>query len=153
MSTARKKEKTPETSVITRDPYPNSEKVYVDGKIHDIKVSMREISVDDDNGNSKLTVYDTSGPYTDPNIEIDVHSGLPRLREDWINKRDDVEELKEFTSKYAKIRAERANGISFKSQYNPLKAKPGLNVTQMHKKGDYNSRNGIHRHQGESANR
>ena len=132
MSLTRKKEKTPETSVVTCDPFPNSEKVYAEGEIHDIKIAMREISVDEGNGGSKITVYDTSGPYTDPNIEIDVHSGLPRLRIDWIKSRGDIEELSEFTSKYPKIGAKKANGISFKSMKKPVKAKQGCNVTQMH---------------------
>ncbi|MGI9533766.1 MAG: phosphomethylpyrimidine synthase ThiC [Thermodesulfobacteriota bacterium] len=132
MSLTRKKEKTPETSVISRDPFPNSTKIYVDGEIHKIKVAMREITVDESNSKSKISVYDTSGPYTDPDIEIDVHNGLPSLRSNWIKDRGDVDELSGLTSKYAKIRAEKANGITFKSVKNPLKAKPGSNVTQMH---------------------
>lgn len=83
-----KKEKTPNQSVISREPFPNSKKIYVSGKIHDITVAMREISLGDThdkfNGttekNDPITVYDTSGPYTDPNIDIDVEKGLPQLR-------------------------------------------------------------------------
>ena len=80
MSSSRKKEKIPAGSVITRDPFPKSKKVYVDGKIHDIKVAMREVETDDllsdapDADRFKITLYDTSGPYTDPDFDIDVHS-------------------------------------------------------------------------------
>ena len=91
------------TSKITRDPFPSSKKVYVDGAIHsELKVAMREITLTDSkpmfsNGefqkslNPPIAVYDTSGPYTDPEISIDVRSGIPRLREQWIFDRGDVE--------------------------------------------------------------
>ncbi len=133
MSLNRKKEKTPETSIITRDPFPNSEKVYIDGSIHNIKVGMREISVGGSNGESStITVYDTSGPYTDPEVEINVRLGLPCIRSSWIKARGDVGELSEPTSKYAKDRIGKSNGAMFKSVKKPLKAKHGHNVTQMH---------------------
>lgn len=138
MSLNRKKEKTPETSLITRDSFPNSRKVYVQGRIHDIKVGMREISVEEGvNGGSYITVYDTSGPYTDPNVEIDVRAGLPCMRKEWIISRGDVEELSSWTSEYTKVRADTTNGTTFRSVSKPLKAKSGSNVTQMHyaKKG------------------
>ena len=80
--------------IITRNPLPASRKIYVPGKVHDIKVAMREIELTDTvhnyNGNNKveknipINVYDTSGPFTDPNISIDLKKGLPRLREEWI---------------------------------------------------------------------
>ena len=86
---------------ISRQPFPNSKKVYIDGKLHPIKVAMREIQLSDtklSNGgvekNPPVTIYDTSGPYTDPNMEIDVRKGLPRIREQWILDRNDVEEPK-----------------------------------------------------------
>ena len=73
---------------ISRTPFPNSTKVYIDGEIHPIKVAMREIHLADTKlsrggieTNPPVTVYDTSGPYTDPNIEIDIRKGLPRIRE------------------------------------------------------------------------
>src|SRR5579885_3347446 len=98
-----KKEKIPTQDVITRDPFPRSRKVYVKGRIHDISVAMREIDLDDSgtasNGSNdsgrglSITVYDTSGPYTDPNVDIDVYRGLQRLREKWILERGDVERL------------------------------------------------------------
>ena len=72
---------------ISRTPFPNSKKVYIEGEIHPIKVAMREISLADtkmSNGRIEkilpITVYDTSGPFTDPNIEIDIRKGLPRIR-------------------------------------------------------------------------
>ena len=103
-----KKDKIPAQNLISRDPYPRSRKIYVKGKMYDIKVAMREIGLDDSdpefsiNGNSNknhpIAVYDTSGPYTDHNVEIDVSKGLPRLREKWILDRGDVERLTDFSS-------------------------------------------------------
>ncbi len=140
MSSSRKKEKIPAASVITREPFPRSKKIYVDGNIHDIKVAMREVETDDllpDAERFRITLYDTSGPYTDPEAEIDVHSGLPPLREKWIRERGDVEELPDFSSEFARKRLERANGITFGNIRKPFCAAPSRNVTQMHyaKKG------------------
>ena len=107
MGLNNKKEKLPGESVISREPFPNSEKIYVKGKVNDIKVAMREITTDDKISNEndyKLTVYDTSGPYTDPDIEIDVHKGLNPLRKEWIEKRNDTEPLDGFTSDYTNER-------------------------------------------------
>ena len=143
MSSSRKKEKIPTESVITRDPFPKSKKIYVDGKIHDIKVAMREVETDDllsDAPNAdhfRITLYDTSGPYTDPDVDIDVHRGLPPLRQKWIRERGDVSELSDFSSEFARKRLEKANGITFGNIRKPLCASPSRNVTQMHyaKKG------------------
>src|SRR4249919_2217826 len=105
--------KLPSEKTITRTPFPKSKKIFVKGKQPDVNVAMREIETDDEvevkNGTIKkekfkLTVYDTSGPYTDPNQEINVHEGLKPLREKWIRDRNDVEELKEFTSGFANER-------------------------------------------------
>jgi len=97
------KDKAPKQEVISTEPLTGSKKIYVNGKIHDIKVAMREISVTDTvhkfNGkdrvekNESVTVYDTSGPYTDPNIKIDLKNGLPRLAREWKLKTGEVEEL------------------------------------------------------------
>jgi phosphomethylpyrimidine synthase len=71
---------------ISRTPFPNSKKVYIDGDIHPIKVAMREITLADTkcqtaaSKNPPITIYDTSGPFTDPNIEIDIRKGLPHSR-------------------------------------------------------------------------
>jgi phosphomethylpyrimidine synthase len=143
MSSSRKKEKISTESVITRDPFPKSKKIYVDGKIHDIKVAMREVETDDllsDAPNAdhfRITLYDTSGPYTDPDVDIDVHRGLPPLRQKWIRERGDVSELSDFSSEFARKRLEKANGITFGNIRKPLCASPSRNVTQMHyaKKG------------------
>ena len=138
MSSSRKKEKIPTESAITRDSFPNSKKIYVDGKLHDIKVAMREVETDDslseapDADKFRITLYDTSGPYTDPDVDIDVHKGLPPLREKWIKGRGDVSELSDFSSEFARRRLERANGITFGNIRKPLCAAPSRNVTQMH---------------------
>ena len=98
----KNKDTAPKQNGITRKPFPNSKKIYVNGKIHpQIKVAMREIALSDTvdsmtkkkTPNEPVTVYDTSGPYTDPTKEIDVHSGIERIREHWIKDRGDVEQL------------------------------------------------------------
>ena len=126
---------------ISKTPYPNTRKVYIDGEIHSIKVAMREISLADtklSNGriekNPAVTVYDTSGPYTDPNIQIDVRKGLPRIREQWILNRNDVEELTEISSEYGKSRLndQKLDHLRFEYLHKPMRAKKGANVTQLH---------------------
>jgi phosphomethylpyrimidine synthase len=97
-----KKEVMPENELISREPFPASRKVYVEGKLHPIRVAMREINVGDTvdgytnmvTHNAPVTVYDTSGPYTDPAAEIDIQKGLPRLREGWVGARGDWERSK-----------------------------------------------------------
>ncbi|WP_339925185.1 phosphomethylpyrimidine synthase ThiC [uncultured Cyclobacterium sp.] len=138
-----KKDQTPNQHVISRAPFPNSEKSYVSGELHpDIKVPMRKIflsdTVDKFNGkvekNEPVLVYDTSGPYTDPSVEIDVRKGLMPLRNSWISSREDVEQLGGLSSAYGREREENSNldGLRFKRNRKPLKAQPGKNVTQMH---------------------
>lgn len=126
---------------ISRTPFPNSTKIYVDGTIHPIKVAMREIVLADtkmSNGriekNPPVTVYDTSGPFTDPNIEIDIRKGLPRIREQWILDRNDVEELSEISSEYGKKRLndEKLNELRFGYLHKPMRAKKGANVSQLY---------------------
>ena len=147
-----KKETIPsEQSKITRDPFPASRKVYANGTIHsDVHVGMREISLTDSKpmfvdgefkklSNPPITVYDTSGPYTDPEVNIDVKVGIPRLREQWIFDRGDVERLDEISSEYGKNRLHNSdlNHLRFEHIKKPLRAKSGSNVSQMHyaKKG------------------
>jgi len=141
-----KADKTPEQGSITTGPISGSKKVYVPGILHNIQVGMREISVSPTklyNGkmveNPSVTVYDTGGPYTDENYQVDVKKGLPRIREQWILDRNDVETLDQISSDYGK---ERMNDTSldhlrFEHISKPLKAKPGMNVSQMYyaKKG------------------
>jgi phosphomethylpyrimidine synthase len=142
-----KKDKTPGASVISTEPFPASKKIYVKGKLHNIHVAMREITLSDTtdkfNGktekNAPVTVYDTSGPYTDPSVEIDVKKGLPKLRQEWILERNDVEELSDISSNYGKQRLKDASldSLRFEHLKKPLKAKKGCNVSQLHyaKKG------------------
>ncbi|MGR5298918.1 phosphomethylpyrimidine synthase ThiC [Vibrio mediterranei] len=98
-------------------PYPNSQKTYIQGRRSDLQVPMREISLADsliggsqDNPiyvpNEPIHVYDTSGVYTDPNHHIDLYSGLPKLREQWIDERSDTEVLAGVSSEFAKERLE-----------------------------------------------
>lgn len=144
-----KKDKAPAGHLITCEPLPASRKIYVSGKIHPIRVAMREILLGDTihhhNGqeqvekNPPVTIYDTSGPYTDPQVKIDLKKGLPRLREAWIKKREDTEQLSDFSSAYCRQRMQdpSLDALRFEHIRLPLKAKPGRNVTQMHyaKKG------------------
>ncbi len=124
--------------------YPNSTKIYVNGKLFPIKVAMREIhqypTVTIENGkrveypNEPVTVYDTSGPYTDPDIKIDINKGLPRNRESWIADRDDTEVQPDISSEYGKARRDdkSLDAIRFPMTHKPRKAKEGRRVTQMH---------------------
>ena len=77
---------------VTTGPLPASRKVYVEGSGPDIRVPMREIALDPSAGEPPFVVYDTSGPYTDPQVEIDLTRGLPRLRAKWIEERGDTGE-------------------------------------------------------------
>lgn len=130
--------------------YPSSEKVYIPGNIHkDIKVAMRRVkltpTVSIVNGekkikeNSPVYVYDTSGPFSDPNAEIDLKKGLPRLREEWISRRNDTEQLPGLTSEYGRERlADKSlDSLRFEHIRMPLRAKEGHQVSQMYyaKKG------------------
>ena len=91
-------------------PLPSSRKIYVTGSRPDIRVPMREISQSDTPAgfgaekNPPICVYDTSGPYTDPAVKIDVHAGLPDLRGAWIDERADTEWLDEPSSAYGRQR-------------------------------------------------
>lgn len=144
----KKKDTAPRQSGITRYPFPNSKKIYVQGKLHpQVQVAMREIKLSDTvdsitkkrTPNEPVTVYDTSGPYTDPTKDINIHNGLERLREQWILDRGDVEELTEFTSKYCNERLsdKSLDHLRFNLKHKPKRAKKGQNVTQLHyaKKG------------------
>lgn len=137
-----KREKVPGKDFITRDPLPSSRKIYVPGEMHDIKVPMREILLEDmkrvgtrtTEQNQSITVYDTSGPYTDPRVEINVRKGLNAVREPWIKNRGDVEILAKPSSKYSKERHDNRglDELRFEHIITPKKAKQGGNVTQMH---------------------
>src|SRR5688572_20110573 len=143
----KSKEKIPTEQAISREPFPASKKIYVPGQLHDIKVAMREIEVSDTKINGKgvqkndpVVVYDTSGPYTDIDTEIDVKKGLHKLRESWILERGDVEQLHEISSDYGRERLQNRSldALRFEHAKNPLRAKKNQNVTQLHY-----ARNGI----------
>jgi phosphomethylpyrimidine synthase len=121
-------------------PLPNSRKIYVTGSRPDIRVPMRQISQSDTAAsfgaekNPPIYVYDTSGPYSDPAAKIDIRSGLPSVRGNWIAERGDTDELAGPTSAYG---IERLNDpalaeLRFNLLRKPRCAKPGKNVSQMH---------------------
>jgi phosphomethylpyrimidine synthase len=119
---------------ISTEAFPKSKKIFVDGKLHPIRVAMREISVGGKNGETaSISVYDTSGPYTDPQVNIDVRKGLSPLREEWIKNRGDVFQLDTLSSDFGRNKreasAEKEN--IFQNIRLPLKAKEGKNVSQM----------------------
>ena len=122
-------------------PFPNSRKIYVEGSRPDIRVPMREISLTDtitDKGtetNLPVTVYDTSGPYTDPTVSIDIRKGLAELRANWIEERGDTVVLSDQTSEYGRQRAADTSLDNLRFEHHkrqPRRAKGGANVTQMH---------------------
>jgi phosphomethylpyrimidine synthase len=126
-------------------PFPRSQKIYVQGSRPDIRVPMREISLDvtptafGGEINAPVTVYDTSGPYTDPNVTIDVRKGLADVRSAWIEDRGDAEKLPGLSSEFGQRRLNDAelSAMRFAHVRNPRRAKAGCNVSQMHyaKKG------------------
>ena len=121
-------------------PLPNSKKVYVEGSRPDIRVPMREITQSDTPAsfgpekNPPIYVYDTSGPYTDPSVNIDVRCGLPPLRDRWIIERNDTEELPGPSSEYGhkRLTDPRLAELRFHLERKPRRAKPDMNVSQMH---------------------
>jgi phosphomethylpyrimidine synthase len=102
--------KTTELSADVTRPFPNSERVYVQGSRPDIRVPMREVHQDDTPAsfgvekNPSITVYDTSGPYTDPAARIDLMQGLPEVRTGWIEERADTELLSGPSSDFGRDR-------------------------------------------------
>ncbi|MDR5750106.1 MULTISPECIES: phosphomethylpyrimidine synthase ThiC [unclassified Caballeronia] len=122
-------------------PLPNSRKVYVTGSQPDIRVPMREITQSDTpdsfggEKNPPVYVYDTSGPYTDPDATIDIRSGLPALRQRWIEARGDTESLGGLSSDFGRERAAdpKTAELRFPGLHrHPRRAIPGKNVSQMH---------------------
>ncbi len=126
---------------LSTEPFPASRKIYVEGSRPDVQVPMREIRVSPTHTHSGLTIenpavtlYDTSGPYTDPNAAIDLRRGLPPLRRPWVLERGGVDELPAVSSEYGRRRATdpKLAPIRFPSPRNPLCAGSGGNVSQMH---------------------
>ncbi|ENX49795.1 MULTISPECIES: phosphomethylpyrimidine synthase ThiC [Acinetobacter] len=119
---------------------PASRKVYIQGSRSDIQVPFREIALTDTptglggEHNPPVIVYDTSGVYTDPNIQIDLNQGLPSVRQTWIEERQDTDVLSGLTSTFGQERLKdiRTAEIRFAHIQNPRRAKTGKNVTQMH---------------------
>lgn len=124
----------------TTQPFAKSRKVYVTGSRPDIRVPFREISLSDTSSqfgaekNEPVVVYDTSGPYTDPEVHIDIRNGLPAMRAQWIMERGDVEELDGPSSEFGKERKTDPElaAMRFNLTRKPLRAKAGKNVSQMH---------------------
>lgn len=121
-------------------PFAKSRKIYVEGSRPDIRVPFREISLSDTPSafgaekNPPVVVYDTSGPYTDPEVSIDIRNGLPALRAGWIMERGDVEQLDGPTSEFGHQRLvdPELSEMRFNLHRKPLRAKAGQNVSQMH---------------------
>ncbi|MPW44581.1 phosphomethylpyrimidine synthase ThiC [Acinetobacter guerrae] len=119
---------------------PASRKVYIQGSRSDIQVPFREISLTDTptglggEHNPPVMVYDTSGVYTDPDVQIDLNQGLPHVRQTWIEERQDTDVLSGLTSTFGQERLKdiRTAEIRFAHIQNPRRAKAGQNVTQMH---------------------
>ncbi len=126
--------------------YPGSEKVYLPGEIFpDLRVGMRRVNltptvtIDPESGekhireNAPVYVYDTSGVFTDPDVEVDINRGIPRIREQWTAQRDDLEQLDEITSEYGRKRLamKELDNIRFATHHKPLRAKQGAGITQM----------------------
>jgi len=143
MSEAERHGEVPSSSDgITRKPFPASRKIHVPGVLHpDVRVPMREIALSptrdregQDVPNAGVVVYDCSGPYTDPDVVVDVRRGLASVRDPWIRARGDVEEGSGISSAYARERAAdpELEAVRFPARRTPLRAKAGARVTQMH---------------------
>ncbi|HVE82074.1 MAG TPA: phosphomethylpyrimidine synthase ThiC, partial [Myxococcales bacterium] len=130
---------------ISRGPLPGSRKVYVPGERYPfLRVPMREISLSPTRhgdgptarleANPPVTVYDTTGPYTDPEARIDLERGLAPIRLEWIGARGDTVELEGVSSGYGREREAdpRLAGLRFQHRRRPRMAKGGGNVTQLH---------------------
>ena len=121
-------------------PFPSSRKVYRSGSRSDVNVPFREISLaetrssDGVERNDSVFVYDTSGPYTDPESRIDIRQGLAPLRARWIEERGDTERLDAVSSEYGRLRQNdpKIEPLRFAHLQAPRRARPGANVTQMH---------------------
>jgi phosphomethylpyrimidine synthase len=118
--------------------HPASRKIYVSGSRPDLRVPMREVCLH--GGEPPVRLYDTSGPWTDTDVHLDIKQGLPPLRLPWVLGRGDVEELPGPTSAYRRQRDDDPSlgGVRFASVRRPLRARPGRCVTQMHyaRRGD-----------------
>ncbi|WP_332274615.1 phosphomethylpyrimidine synthase ThiC [Bacillus velezensis] len=129
-----------QANISIMSSFSGSKKVYAEGSSPDIRVPMREISLSATTGafgeeeNAPVRVYDTSGPYTDPDVQIDIHEGLGALRTKWITGRGDVEEYNGRTVRPGDNGYKKEDHVAEYPglQRKPLRAKPGKNVTQLH---------------------
>ena len=127
------------SAAVTR-PIPGSQKIHVPGSRADVQVPMRQILLGDTPSasgpqpNAAITVYDTSGPYTDPQARIDLAAGLPALRAGWIAERDDTSVLDRLGSTFGRAREldARLDAVRFPARRAPRRARDGANVTQLH---------------------
>ncbi|WP_370315832.1 phosphomethylpyrimidine synthase ThiC [Thalassolituus sp.] len=125
-------------SLLTLEPFPASEKIYVSGERNDVRVGMRQIHLSDTRyadgrteANAPLPVYDTSGPYTDPGQTLNILEGLPALRASWIEERADTELLAEPSSRAARASAIPVRQSDFRRRAQVRRARPGRNVSQL----------------------
>src|SRR5262245_4172880 len=132
-------------AAITRGPLPGSRKIYASGRLHPfIRVPMRLIEqtatlrhgpagIPTSSPNPSLAVYDTSGPYTDLAVDVDLTRGAAPIRREWLRERGDVAELGEISSEYgrARLRDSSLAGIRFPALRRPLRARTGCAITQM----------------------
>ena len=133
-------QRTADLSAESTRPLDGSEKIYVQGSRDDIRVPMREIRLEDTAAsfgaeeNPPIPVYDTSGPYTDPNVKIDLLKGLDDVRSNWIDERDDTEWLSGPSSEYGQQRQGDPSlaNLRFEHIRTPRRARAGKNVSQMH---------------------
>src|SRR4029079_4977169 len=121
---------------VTTGPIRGSRKIFVEGR-DGVRVAMRAVDLEPTSGEPPVTLYDTSGPYTDPDARIDIMAGLPELRRDWIRGRSDVEEVAQREIKpedNGQLGPARSAGVQpFPNvRRRVLRAKPGANVSQMH---------------------
>ena len=131
---------TAEVDLAAIQPLPKSRKIYMDGSRADLRVPVREIAQSETSAafgtepNPSLTVYDTSGPYTDPAVKIDIRSGLAPLRAPWIAERADSDELAGPSSRFGvdRLNDPKLAELRFNLHRQPRRAKSGANVTQMH---------------------
>ena len=133
-------DKSAQLSIDIRQPFPNSRKIYVEGSQEDLKVGMREVLCSDTPAgfgggqNPPVTIYDTSGAYSDPDVEVDLLQGLPAARSDWIEQRNDTLQLARPSSEYGRARQTdpQTAHLRFAHYRAPRRARPGRAVTQMH---------------------
>ena len=141
---AKKQHQNPSELQIKYEPLPGSKKIYLSSPLDtDIKVPVREVSLSptydhpeqdekEATPNAPVQLYDTSGPYTDPNQTINIAEGIPRLRETWIGNNKDIERRPSFSSVFSTEKKLSGHLFKFPKTHLPYKSKTGQNITQMH---------------------